>query len=60
MGRHAKKQCLNVWMNGIPVGYWETGRQGDRLAYFDDWPSHEQTRPLSLSLPFLPGNAPHH
>ena len=59
MGRHAKTRRLNIWMNGIPVGYWETGRQGDRLAYFDDWLSEEQTRPLSLSLPFLPGNAPH-
>lgn len=46
-------------MNGIPVGYWETGRQGDRLAYFAAWLSDEQARPLSLSLPFLPGNAPY-
>lgn len=59
MGRHAKKRRLNIWMNGIPVGYWETGRQGDHLAYFANWLSDEQTRPLSLSLPFLPGNAPH-
>ena len=46
-------------MNGIPVGYWETSRQGERLAYFDDWITDEQSRPLSLSLPFLPGNRPH-
>ncbi len=59
MGRRAKTQRLNIWMNGIPVGYWETGRQGDLLAYFDDWLNEAQTRPLSLSLPFLPGNAPH-
>lgn len=59
MGRRAKIQRLNIWMNGIPVGYWETGRQGDHLAYFDEWLSDEQTRPLSLSLPFLPGNPPH-
>jgi serine/threonine-protein kinase HipA len=59
MGRRAKSQRLNLWMNGIPVGYWETGRQGDRLVYSRDWLSNEQTRPLSLSLPFLPGNAPH-
>jgi serine/threonine-protein kinase HipA len=57
MARRAKPQRLNIWMNGIPVGYWETGRQGERLAYFDDWLVDEQTRPLSLSLPFLPGNA---
>lgn len=46
-------------MNGIPVGYWETARQGERLGYFDEWLTDEQSRPLSLSLPFLPGNAPY-
>lgn len=51
-------QRLNIWMNGIPVGYWEKGRE-EILAYFDDWVNHEQGRALSLSLPFSPGNAPH-
>jgi serine/threonine-protein kinase HipA len=46
-------------MNGLPVGYWETTRQGERLGYFDAWLADEQSRPLSLSLPFLPGNAPY-
>jgi len=46
-------------MNGIPVGYWETTRQGERLGYLDEWLTDEQSRPLSLSLPFLPGNAPY-
>jgi len=59
MGRRAKTQRLNIWMNGIPVGYWETTRQGQRLGYFDEWLTDEQSRPLSLSLPFLPGNAPY-
>jgi len=59
MARRAKQQRLNIWMNGIPVGYWEATRQGERLAYFDDWLTDEQSRPLSLSLPFLPGNAPY-
>ncbi|MBS1161758.1 MAG: HipA N-terminal domain protein [Proteobacteria bacterium] len=59
MGRRAKTRRLNIWMNGIPVGYWETGRQGDRLTYFAAWLGDEQARPLSLSLPFLPGNAPY-
>jgi serine/threonine-protein kinase HipA len=57
MGRRAKTQRLIIWMNGIPVGYWETGRQGERLGYFDEWLEDEQGRPLSLSLPFLPANA---
>jgi serine/threonine-protein kinase HipA len=43
-------------MNGIPVGNWETTRQGERFGYFDDWIADEQGRPLSLSMPFLPGN----
>jgi serine/threonine-protein kinase HipA len=59
MGRRRSAQRLNIWMNGIPVGYWETTRQGERLAYLDAWLTHEQSRPLSLSLPFLPGNAPY-
>lgn len=59
MGRRSKTQKLNVWMNGIPVGCWETTRQGERLRYFDEWLTDEQARPLSLSLPFLPGNAPY-
>ena len=44
-------------MNGIPVGCWERTRQGERLSYFDEWLTDEQSRPLSLALPFLPGNA---
>ena len=60
MGRRSKTQKLNIWMNGIPVGYWETTRQGERLGYFNEWLTDEQGRPLSLSLPFLPGNAPCH
>lgn len=59
MGRRTKSARLNIWMNGIPVGCWETTRLGQRLTYFDDWLTDEQSRPLSLSLPFLPGNAPY-
>lgn len=59
MGRRTKTLKLNIWMNGIPVGYWESSRQGERLGYFDDWLTDEQSRPLSLSLPFLPGNTPY-
>lgn len=60
MGRRAQTTRLNLWMNGIPVGYWESGRQGHRLAYFETWLDNEQSRPLSLSLPILPGNPAHH
>jgi len=59
MARRSKIQKLNIWMNGIPVGYWDITRQGERLGYFNEWRTDEQGRPLSLSLPFLPGNATH-
>lgn len=47
---------LNIWMNGLLVGQWEKTRAGELLRYFDEWIHHEQGRPLSLSLPFMPGN----
>lgn len=59
MGRRSHTQRLNIWMNGIPVGYWEKARDGERLSYFDEWINDEQGRPLSLSLPFTPGNQPY-
>lgn len=59
MGRRAKIRRLNIWMNGILVGYWEIARQGQRLVYNDEWLADEKGRPLSLSLPFLPGNIAH-
>lgn len=50
---------LDLWMNGLPVGYWENVRGIERLIYFDSWIDDEQGRPLSLSLPFTPGNQPY-
>jgi serine/threonine-protein kinase HipA len=43
-------------MNGVRVGQWQSGKGQDRLQYDDQWINHAQGRPLSLSLPFLPGN----
>lgn len=60
MARRIKTRRLNIWMNGIPVGYWQITRQGEQFGYFDEWLTDEQARPLSLSLPFLPGNRPYH
>ncbi|CAB3789488.1 type II toxin-antitoxin system HipA family toxin [Pararobbsia alpina] len=59
MRRQSRTQRLNLWMNGIPVGYWEKGRDGEGLGYFDEWIADDQGRPLSLSLPFTPGNQPY-
>jgi serine/threonine-protein kinase HipA len=59
MGRRSHAQRLNIWLNGLPVGCWETAAGRHTLTYFDEWRNDEQTRPLSLSLPFKPGNAAH-
>jgi serine/threonine-protein kinase HipA len=59
VGRKSHAQRLNIWLNGTPLGYWETSRSRHTLAYFDEWLADEQARPLSLSLPFKPQNEPH-
>jgi serine/threonine-protein kinase HipA len=53
------QQRLAIWMNGIPVGYWGKHKGEDRLEYHPDWIADSQGRPLSLSLPFTPGNQPY-
>jgi len=59
MARGTGINRLNIWMNGLPVGHWELAQGGDRLAYWDEWVSDPQGRPLSLSLPLTPGNQPY-
>ena len=59
MARSTHPNRLNLWMNGLQVGHWEATRSGERLAYHDDWVDDPQGRPLSLSLPFTPGNQPY-
>jgi len=47
-------------MNGAYVGSWIPETNGpDTLQYDPAWTRSEQGRPLSLSLPFKPGNLPH-
>ena len=47
-------------MNGAFVGTWSSSVQsGETLQYAPDWVNDKQGRPLSLSLPFTPGNLPH-
>jgi serine/threonine-protein kinase HipA len=47
-------------MNGELVGVWYASRAGTPVFRYDDeWPNSPRARPLSLSLPFLPGNEPH-
>jgi serine/threonine-protein kinase HipA len=60
MERRAPARTLGLWMNGAYVGTWSLGTNGpDTLQYDPDWTRSEQGRPLSLSLPFMPGNLPH-
>jgi serine/threonine-protein kinase HipA len=59
MPRRTQTNRLNLWMNGLLVGYWESARGSETLAYQDAWLDDPQGRPLSLSLPFTPGNQPY-
>jgi serine/threonine-protein kinase HipA len=58
MGRRSHTRALALWMNGERVGTWNRSPAGDELAYSDAWLASPRARPLSLSLPFRPGNAP--
>ena len=60
MGRHSHTRTLGLWMNGAFVGTWSLAPHApDTLQYDPAWTQSEQGRPLSLSLPFAPGNTPH-
>jgi serine/threonine-protein kinase HipA len=60
MGRRSHTRTLGLWMNGAFVGTWSLAPHApDTLQYDQAWTQSEQGRPLSLSLPFTPGNAPH-
>ncbi|QHI99667.1 type II toxin-antitoxin system HipA family toxin [Xylophilus rhododendri] len=53
-----RSRSLGLWMNGAFVGTWSLTPEGDSLQYDPAWVASRQGRPLSLSLPFTPGNAP--
>ncbi|NHC60003.1 type II toxin-antitoxin system HipA family toxin [Paenalcaligenes suwonensis] len=60
MGRRSHTQTLYLWMNGAYVGTWSIRPYvGETLQYDNSWVTSKQGRPLSLSLPFTPGNQPH-
>ncbi len=60
MERRSPTRTLGLWMNGAYVGSWSLGpNTADTLQYDADWTRSDQGRPLSLSLPFMPGNLPH-
>jgi len=59
MGRRSHTRRLGLWMNGALVGHWSLAPNApDKLQYDAHWIASPQGRPLSLSLPFMPGNPP--
>ena len=58
MSKRPLQHPLALWMNGDKVGTWRALPGVDELAYDADWVASPQGRPLSLSLPYQPGNAP--
>ncbi len=52
-------QSLSVWMNGERVGTWSKRNGVHELVYDEQWITSPHGRPLSLSLPIVPGNIPH-
>lgn len=60
MARRSKRAPLKIYANGEPVGTWEISGRGEHLlTYAAAWTESPRGRPLSLSLPFLPGNRSH-
>lgn len=53
-----KVSALTIWMNAEFVGTWRIKSGVDLLQYADEWLENPRARPLSLSLPFTPGNQP--
>lgn len=45
-------------MNGELVGHWNLAPTYEEVAYAPSWINSDRGRPLSLSLPFQPGNLP--
>ncbi|MFM0660439.1 type II toxin-antitoxin system HipA family toxin [Paraburkholderia sediminicola] len=60
MGRQTHSRALSVWANGERVGVWRLPTRGPmEFAYDPAWVASPAGRPLSLSLPFAPGNVVH-
>ncbi|MFP4892620.1 type II toxin-antitoxin system HipA family toxin [Paraburkholderia sp. EG304] len=60
MARQTASKALSVWANGERVGVWRLPARGPmEFAYDAAWIASPAGRPLSLSLPFTPGNMAH-
>ncbi len=59
MPRPSGVRRLSVWMNGERVGTW-TLRRGEQLFHYaPEWLASPLRRPLSLSMPLRPSDAPY-
>ncbi len=59
MSRPSGTRSLAVWMNGERVGTW-TLRRGEQLFHYaPEWLASPLRRPLSLSMPLRPSDAPY-
>ncbi|MFM0483993.1 type II toxin-antitoxin system HipA family toxin [Paraburkholderia strydomiana] len=60
MARPTHSRALSVWANGERVGVWRLPARGPmEFSYDAAWIGSAAGRPLSLSLPFMPGNIAH-
>jgi len=60
MTRPTHSRALSVWANGERVGVWRIPARGPmEFSYDAAWIASPAGRPLSLSLPFAPGNLAH-
>ena len=60
MARRSRARSLAVWMNGERVGEWRIdGRGRHEFRYAEAWLSSADARPISLSMPLQPPDAPY-
>lgn len=60
MARRSKSKRLAAWMNGEKVGNWSIdGRGQHEFRYEQAWVDAEDARPISLSMPVQPPEAPY-
>lgn len=60
MARRRKTLELALWMNGASVGAWRVTAQGEHELHYDKaWIDSPLGRPISLSMPLRPAEAPY-
>ena len=60
MGRRRKYSQLALWMNGLRAGSWHVDSRGEHTLRYDEaWVDAAHGRPVSLSMPLRPADAPY-